>query len=90
MEEDKTHVCYCNTYNFPHRAGGGKCAGPGDFICLTCGNACSVEVDAGEGKKSSALGFFNYSPEASSCCASGFVTNKAVNGPRNYRGKRNE
>jgi hypothetical protein len=33
-----TEVCYCGAYKFPHRAGSGKCEGPGETFCQACGN----------------------------------------------------
>lgn len=31
-----TMTCYCSAYAFPHRAGGGKCRGPGELLCSAC------------------------------------------------------
>ena len=45
-----TEVCYCGAYKFPHRAGSGKCQGPGETFCQACGNIDSGHsVDSGIG-----------------------------------------
>ena len=36
-----TEVCYCGAYKFPHRAGGGKCQGPGELLCSSCGEVAT-------------------------------------------------
>lgn len=56
-------LCYCHLYAFPHRQGGGRCAGPGEFICSACGNATeSKRVDVGNGGEGA------YMVDASACC----------------------
>lgn len=38
---DIKEVCYCATYGFPHRMGGGKCeAYHGGVYCDACGMPC--------------------------------------------------
>lgn len=52
MTKSKRHdeVCYCSAYKFPHRAGSGKCRGPGDTICSACGEvAAGTFADFGIG-----------------------------------------
>lgn len=45
-----TEVCYCGAYKFPHRAGGGKCQGPGELLCSACGEVAEgTSVDFGIG-----------------------------------------
>lgn len=45
-----TEVCYCSAYKFPHRAGGGKCQGPGELLCSACGEVAEgTSVDFGIG-----------------------------------------
>lgn len=34
-------VCYCSAYKFPHRAGSGKCQGPGELLCKACGEVAT-------------------------------------------------
>lgn len=46
----RTKVCYCSAYKFPHRAGGGKCQGPGELLCSACGEVAEgTSVDFGIG-----------------------------------------
>ena len=45
-----TEVCCCSAYKFPHRAGGGKCHGPGKLLCSACGEVAEgTSVDFGIG-----------------------------------------
>ena len=45
-----TEVCYCSAYKFPHRAGSGKCQGPGELLCSACGEVAEgAFVDFGIG-----------------------------------------
>ena len=45
-----TEVCYCSAYKFPHRAGSGKCQGPGELLCSACGEVAEgTSVDFGIG-----------------------------------------
>lgn len=45
-----TNPCKCDAYPFPHRMGGGECAGDGSPICSECHQpAEATQVDFGVG-----------------------------------------
>ena len=74
-------TCYCGAYKFPHRAGSGKCSGPGEVICSACGDITEGEfMDFGIGAYEywGSKGFDRNVQWVSKCCEADLLDNTPV------------
>lgn len=75
-------ICYCVSYPFPHRAGGGKCSAyphAPESLCACCGlPADTMTVDFGIGAYEywGSKGIHSDVQEVTACCESDFVPNR--------------
>ena len=74
----KKKLCYCKAYPFPHRAGGGKCSGPGEYICEYCGQVADgafVDLGIGPYECRGTPGFDTNVQWVSRCCEATLLEN---------------
>ena len=76
-------VCYCSAYPFPHRAGGGRCLGPGDYLCSSCGAVATpvaMEFGVGSFEHHGSVGIDRHRQVVSDCCHTYLLENSSKRG----------
>lgn len=71
-------TCYCRSYPFPHRSGGGKCPGYLPSLCTCCGLPAEPKlIDTGIGAYEfwGSKGNDVHTEKVSKCCEAGLVPN---------------